>query len=245
MPASYDPTIAAIAAAQPLRTIDDVLGVMRSLDRTLAKDDGLRWFNLLYLRVTESVRNDSPAGGWQDAPWLQRLDVVFAGLYFDALVAWARGPKAAAKCWRALFEARWRKDVAKIQFALAGMNAHINHDLAFALLRTSVERGDMPERGGPQHRDFERVNTLLERVEEEVKSLLLTGIAEDADRHFGRVDDVIALWKVRKARDTAWENGEILWHMRPLPLVSDKFARNLDGLVGLSGKGLLVPTEID
>jgi len=243
MPAAYDPAIAAIALRdERSRAVWEQ--VMRTLDQTLAKDDGLRWFNLLYLRVTESVKEQPPGAGWEDAAWLQRLDVVFAGLYFDALVAWAKGPKSASKCWGTLLESRWRKDVARIQFALAGMNAHINHDLAFALLRTSVERGAMPERGSAQHRDFERVNTLLERVEAEVKALLLSAQVQEVDRHFGRVDDVIALWKVRKARDTGWENGEILWQMRQLPLVSDKYARNLDRLVGLSSKGLLVPTEI-
>lgn len=243
MPAAYDPSIAAIASKPP-GNIDDVLDVMHALDKTLSKEDGLRWFNLLYLRVTESVKDQPVGAGWEDAKWLERLDVVFAGLYFDALTAWAKGPKFVPKCWRSLLESRWRKDVARIQFALAGMNAHINHDLAFALLRTSVERGAMPERGSAQHRDFERVNTLLERVEEEVKALLLSMQVQEVDRHFGRLDDVIALWKVRKARDTGWENGELLWQMRQLPLVSDKYARNLDRLVGLSGKGLLVPTEI-
>jgi hypothetical protein len=244
MPDAYDATLAAIATSRPLRTIDDVVEVMRALDRAFAPGDGVKWFNLLYLRVTESVKDDPPDGGWLDGRWLERLDVVFAGLYFGALAAWGRERKAAARCWRALFDARRRTDVARIQFALAGMNAHINHDLALALLATSEERGAMPERGSPQHRDFERVNSLLERVEAQVKAELLSRQVREVDRHFGRVDDVIALWKVRKARDTAWTNGELLWHLREVSLASRKFVQNLDRLVGLSSKGLLVPTEI-
>jgi hypothetical protein len=45
---------------------------------------------------------------------------------------------------------------------------------------------------------------------------------------------------VRKARETAWQNAEILWELRELPPLSRKFATNLDRLVGLSSKGLLV-----
>lgn len=240
---TYDVQIATIAA-QPARNVGEVAAVMQALDRELRKDDGLRWFNLLYLRVTEGVRDDPPAGGWADPAWLERLDVVFAGLYFNALVQWSRDRKSVARCWRALLDARERRDVARIQFALAGMNAHINHDLALALLRTSEERNDMPDRGSPQHADFERVNTLLERVEGQVKDLLLSRQASEVDRHFGRVDDVIAIWKVRTARDTAWANGELLWQFRRLKPASRKFAQNLDRLVGLSSKGLLVPTEI-
>lgn len=241
---AYDATVARIAGSRPVRSIDDVLAVMQELDRALAIEDGLRWFNLLYLRVTERVKNAPPDDGWQDARWLERLDVVFAKLYFDALVAWGQNRKAAARCWRALFDVRWRREVAKLQFAIAGMNAHINHDLALALLSTSNERRDMPDRGSPQHRDFERVNVLLEKVEEEVKVLLLSDLVGVLDRQLGRVDDVIALWKVGKARDTAWTNGEILWQLRQLSLASNKFIQNLDRLVGLSSKGLLVPTEI-
>jgi hypothetical protein len=51
---------------------------------------------------------------------------------------------------------------------------------------------------------------LLERVEGEVKQVLLAGVVSAVDHHVGRLDDVIALWKVRKARETAWQNAEIL-----------------------------------
>lgn len=244
MPDTYDARIAAISASRPLHSVGDVVAVMQALDRELSRDDGLKWFNLLYLCVTESVLKEPSSGGWNDQRWLERLDVVFAGLYFSALASWAQHRKATPRCWRALLDARWRTDVARIQFALAGMNAHINHDLAIALLRTSEERNDMPDPGSPQHRDYERVNGLLERVEEEVKGLLLSRIAGELDRQFGRVDDVIALWKVRKARETAWVNGELLWQLRQISLASKKFLQNLDRLVGLSGKGLLVPTQI-
>lgn len=233
---TYDSTIAAIAR-QPVRTIADVLGIMQQLDRALAPNDGAKWFNLLYLRVTESVINRPPSGGWLDERWLQRLDVVFGGLYFESLVRWAETREKTPRCWRTLFEARSRSDVARIQFALAGMNAHINHDLALALLRTSVERGDMPDRGSPQHRDFERVNSLLEQVEGDVKQLLLSQVASHVERRFGRVDDVIAMWKVEKARDTAWTNGELLWQLRELSIASRKFLQNLIGWSAYPVKG--------
>src|SRR5687768_15795842 len=100
--ADYDATIAAIARSRPPRTIDDVLAVMHDLDAALHDRDGVKWFNVLYLRVTESVRNDPPAGGWNDPQWLERLDVVFAGLYFNALASLNTAPRS----WRALFTAR-------------------------------------------------------------------------------------------------------------------------------------------
>lgn len=222
----------------PVRTIDEVIAEMRRIDASLPDTDGVKWFNLLYLKVTETVKDAPPAGGWRDPAWLERLDVVFAQLYFDALA----NPATAPRSWQALFDLRNRRDVARLQFALAGMNAHINHDLAIALLQTSRERGSMPRRGSAQHQDFERVNALLERVEAEVKGFLLTGTVGDVDRQLGRVDDVIALFKVRKARDTAWTNGEILWRLRRLSAASADFLQTIDRLVGLSSRGLLAPT---
>jgi len=45
----------------PARSIDDVVAVMTAIDETLPDDDGLKWFNRLYLRVTVSVRNSGSA----------------------------------------------------------------------------------------------------------------------------------------------------------------------------------------
>ncbi len=222
-----------IAAQSSIDTIADVIRVMRQLDAALDEHDGLKWFNLLYLKVTESVLNVTEE--WEDAAWLTRLDVVFAQLYFEAL----RLP--VSRAWRPLLQARQRPGIAPIQFALAGMNAHINHDLPRAVVIACVQRGVTPAKGTPQHRDFERVNALLEKVEGEVKAFLATGLVGVADQKLGRVDDVIAMWKIHKARATAWDNAEVFWHLRNAELPRKLFEHNLANLVELSSRGLLIP----
>jgi hypothetical protein len=47
---------------------------------------------------------------------------------------------------------------------------------------------------------------------------------------------------VRKARDAAWTNAEVLWSLRPLPDLQDHYLATLDRLTGFAGRGLLVPT---
>jgi hypothetical protein len=227
-------TIAAITSAQPINTIADVIRVMKQIDASLDDHDGLKWFNLLYLKVTESVLNVT--ADWEDAAWLTRLDVVFAQLYFNAL-----HPFHPSRAWRPLMQARRRSGIAPIQFALAGMNAHINHDLPRAVVMACGERGIAPAENTPQHRDFERVNPLLEKVEGEVKDFLATGLVGQIDQNLGRVDDVIAIWKIRKARATAWDNAEVFWHLRNANLPRQLFERNLANLVELSSRGLLIP----
>jgi hypothetical protein len=215
---------------------------LQNLDNLLPNADGLKWFNLLYLKITEGVRDHPRPGGWEEPRWLERLDVIFANLYFDAILNWQQNPAKAARSWVPLFESRLRRDITRIQFAFAGMNAHINHDLPIALAETNQEKGAQPHRRSPEYRDFEYVNTILEAVETKIKADVATGIVGEIDADLGQVDDVIAMWNVRKARETGWVNGELLWHLRlvPVPTASADFLTNLDRLVSLGSRGLLV-----
>ncbi|MGH7766387.1 MAG: DUF5995 family protein [Candidatus Binatia bacterium] len=49
----------------------------------------------------------------------------------------------------------------------------------------------------------------------EVEQHIATGIIGEIDQHFGEIDDIVAMWKVRKARETAWLNAEIIWRLGP------------------------------
>jgi hypothetical protein len=237
-----DERLAQVISAAAVNSIEDVINVMRGLDNVLPNSDGLKWFNLLYLKVTEGVRDSPPAEGWENPQYVERLAVIFAGLYFSAIASWQRDHDSVVRSWSPLFQARQKRRVARVQFAIAGMNAHINHDLPIALVQTSEEQDIVPRRGSPEHRDFDRVNAILEAVAEQVKQFLATGIVGEIDQDLGRLDDAVALWSVRKARETAYSNGEIVWQLRAIPTLSDAFLRNLDRLVGLSSRGLLVPT---
>jgi len=244
---TVDKRLAEIIAARAITTIADVIGVLQSLDAMLSHDDGLKWFNLLYLKVTEGVRDNPPIAGWETPQWLQRLDVLFAHLYFNAIINWERNPTQTARSWIPLFQARPRRDIMRVQFALAGMNAHINHDLPIALVQVNGEKGNQPSRRSPEYRDFEYVNNILEAVEAKMKPYVATGITGQIDEDLGEVDDVIAMWNVRKARETGWVNGEILWHLRsvPVPTASADFLTSLDRLVSLGSRGLLAPVGLN
>jgi hypothetical protein len=91
--------------------------------------------------------------------------------------------------------------------------------------------------------DFDRVNDLLEQVEQEVKSEFSVGAIEVVDRLGGSLDDALAFWKIRKARSAAWTNAQVLWALRGTPQLRDEFFGRLDGLVGVGGRGLLLPVR--
>lgn len=221
----------------PATSIDDVIRTMRAIDGALPDTDGVKWFNHLYLKVTEALLADETA--WRDLPFLERLDVIFAGLYFDAIVQWEAHQELTPHAWRPLFRARFETGLERIQFALAGMNAHINHDLAKALDSISTQDGDFPERGGSRYADFARVNDVLERTETVVRSELSTGLVGRIDVALGDLDSLLVMWNVRKAREAAWTNGEVLWRLRLLPMLRRDFLERLDRLTGFAGRGLL------
>jgi len=226
--------------ATPAQTIDDVIAKMTAIDARLGDPDGVKWFNRLYLQVTLSVRAAVDSAPFEDKPFMMALDVVFANLYFAAVAGADARPPAPPRAWRPLFDMRNAGGIARLQFALAGMNAHINRDLPEALVRAFRQLGDSPLTSAPRRRDFDRVNDLLERVEEDAKRDFAIGLVGDLDRLAGRLDDVKAMWSVREARATAWTNAEVLWTLQDTPLLRDRYFDRIDRLTGFAGRGLLV-----
>ena len=225
------------SAISDVRTIEDVVAAMCAIEAALPENDGVIWFNVLYRRVTETVQAE--AALWEDWPFLQRFDVAFAKLYFDAIITWESNPDRMPRAWRPLFQARGNDRLMPLQFALAGMNAHINNDLVIALDRIARSEQQYSSREGQRYRDFQRVNDVLERVEVELQPVLSTGVIASIDVALGDLDSVLAMWKVRHARDTAWTNGEVVWHLRAAPYLRSEYLARLDRMVGFAGRGLL------
>jgi hypothetical protein len=235
----YDTALLADVQAAP-HTISDVLQTLQNIDSTCVDADGLKWFNWLYLQVTQAVEARVAAGGFTDAAWLAELDVQFASLYFSALKSSLSGD-AAPSCWQILFDSRSHGAIARIQFAMAGINAHINHDLPEAIVATCQVTGTAPDSGGTHYSDYTALNTTLDGLIESAKVTLgvrLTGESLPAVSH---LEDTIAAWSVSAARESAWQNADHLWQIRAIPLLTTSFMDVLDGLTTVIGKALLVP----
>jgi hypothetical protein len=222
-------------------TIADVIDRMKQIDAALPANDGIRYFNRLYLTTTQNIFANVQGGLFADVPFVEDLDVVFAQLYFaafDALNAGQEPPRA----WAPLFRARDRKDIAPIQFALAGMNAHINRDLPVALVQAFTARGVNLARPSTESDDYDRVNQVLADTEAQQKNFYFTPLMKELDHEFDGVEDLVANWSVRSARATAWTNGAALWHLRGHETLSADYVEGLDAMVGFAGRGLLVTT---
>ncbi|MFJ4471177.1 DUF5995 family protein [Streptomyces sp. NPDC089424] len=215
--------------------VDVVVSRMRALAAALPARDGVAVFNRVYLAVTESVGRRIEAGAFPDARAAATLDVRFAERYLAAVDAAAADGRPPA-CWRPLFQFRRHPGVRPLQFALAGINAHIGHDLALAVVDACraldcdpVELED----------EFDRVGDLLVTLEERIREDLMPGpdLLQIADP----LTHLLGAWSLERARDATWSAARALWALRRLPDLAAEFTDRLDAAVGFAGRMLLTP----
>ncbi|MBO1414030.1 DUF5995 family protein [Streptomyces sp. FH025] len=216
-------------------TVEEVVGRLREIAAGLPPADGVAVFNRLYLAVTEAVRDRLGGGYFADPTAMAELDVVFAGRYLLAVAADAAGQEPPA-CWRPLFALRAHPGVHPLQFALAGMNAHIQHDLPLAVVDLCHHRGCEPDE---VEEDYHRINGVLAELESAAREQLLPG--PDLLEHAEPLTHLLGTWSVEAAREGAWSAVRALWELRGLPGAARAFAATLDGSVGLLGRALLLP----
>jgi hypothetical protein len=230
--------------ARPLRTVEDVIAVFEEIEHALPDSDGLKWFNGLYLNVTKAVDQSIGTLHWNNPAWLIRLDVIFAGLYLSALTNSLTPGMRSPGCWQVLFDARHDSRLARIQFALGGMNAHINHDLCIAVVQTCREMQIEPVHLSPEYQDYTQVNQLLDGLINSTKHELMVGLLGDALPSIDRVEDLVGAFGILASREIAWTNSELLWQTQAVPGLSSRFLAGLDSATRLAGAGLLAPVGI-
>ncbi|CAM5666148.1 DUF5995 family protein [Streptomyces canus] len=215
--------------------LDAVVSRMRALEEDLPDRDGVAVFNRVYLAVTEAVDRCVDSGRFPDARAAITLDVRFAERYLAAVDAAARERRPPA-CWRPLFQFRRHPGVRPLQFALAGINAHIGHDLALAVVDTcrslDCEPADVED-------EFDRVGNLLVSLEERIREDLMPGpdLLQIADP----LTHLLGAWSLERAREATWTAARALWALRGLPDVAEEFTERLDTAVGFAGRMLLTP----
>jgi hypothetical protein len=167
-------------------------------------------FSRAYLRMTQTYgwSRDIP-GYYEDVPFANHQDAVFAKYYTDAYYAYRSGDHASApKAWRIAFDASRDKRVSGSGSLLLSMNAHINRDLPFVLAAVGLVAPD----GSSRKPDFDAVEKWLYTATEPL-------LAEIAQRFDPTADDGndsaglsnLALFQMVSGwREGAWRNAEAL-----------------------------------
>lgn len=183
-----------------------------------AEDDGIACFTRLYLRITQDVGEADVRGQlFRAGDFVRQLDVAFARRYLAALEAWATGTTPTPGCWAVLFDRR-TEDVAPWRFAAAGVNAHVNFDLAFALLDV-WEANPIPLAPTDAERaDYDAINEIFYRRMEELCETFdapwsLPGGTSVWERA-GTIAGDVLVWGTR---DLAWTFAERMWANRRTP----------------------------
>ncbi|WP_235033061.1 DUF5995 family protein [Streptomyces sp. WAC05374] len=179
----------------------------------------------------------SPAGG-PPARWDSRSAAPSRGA-----AAGGGGGGRPPACWRPLFQYRRHPGVRPLQFALAGINAHIGHDLALAVVDTCRTLNCEP---ADVEGEFDRVGDILTLLEERIREELMPGpdLLEVADP----LTHLLGCWSLERARDGAWLAARSLWQLHHLggrfPELAEEFTERLDRSVGLVGRMLLTPLPV-
>ena len=162
---------AAVAADSPYTggPVSSVPEVIARLDqiRTFAEahevrgqHDGVACFSFLYQRITTRVFEGLNSGRFTDREFVTLLDVVFANRYLSALRASVVDPDKVPHAWSVLFERRAHRRITPLQFAAAGVNAHVNFDLAVAVVDTCSQLGSEPN-AGTKRQSYQEINKIF------------------------------------------------------------------------------------
>jgi uncharacterized protein DUF5995 len=222
-------------------TVDGVIARLAETDARLPADDGVAVFNHMYLTVTEQVAAilAEPSTGstpFSDPQTMADLDVRFANLWLAACDADAEHHPIPI-AWRPLFESR-HSHCLPVQFALAGMNTHIEHDLPVAVVETCRAGGVEPE---ALHRDYEAVNAVLAEVESGIRRSFLDSVEREVDDQVGAVVHLISTWNIDAARDVSWVTAQTLWALRSIGVLRDRYLDGVAHTVGMTSRALLTP----
>lgn len=191
-----------------MTSVAEAIARMEQITKEAPEKDGLACFNILYTEITVAVATGLENGLFADVQFLDRLDVAFANRYFDALRASRTGTGEVPKVWEVLLERRGDRSVAPIQFAVAGVNAHINFDLAAALVHTCEEIG-APLGTGSQRADYDEINDIFAERYKVLRDRFTDGLADEFDEGgVARGLDFVSGFVVERARDEAWESAE-------------------------------------
>jgi hypothetical protein len=206
----YDPSSPDDCIAGRTQCVDKTIREMtRRFDPLASSCDHNAIFSLTYLRVTQEYRQTIDEPFFDDTPFVNYEDTLFAHYYFAAFDAWSAGEiEDVPPAWRVAFNAAANHSVSAAGDLLLGINAHVQRDLPLVLYSIGLVRPD----GTSRKPDHDRVDIILNRVFEPV-------IAEIARRFDPTIDDTnlptslddATLFQTVVAwREKAWRNAEAL-----------------------------------
>ncbi|MEU8228237.1 DUF5995 family protein [Actinoplanes sp. NPDC048967] len=199
-------------------------------------------FNSLYFTITDRVAQALRTADVRNKDFLELLDVEFAKRYFSALRLWGDDDAATPDAWEVLFRRAQDDRVTPLAAAMLGVNAHINHDLALALVSTWEQLG--PPDPDEIHPDYLLVNKIFFEEIPGLRRRYSTPFQLKIDRLVGNLDDWSQRVLVSVTRAHAWEQAERLWSLRDDQEDLDRALLVMDRASAYVGELLLVGDDL-
>ncbi len=223
--------------------VDQLIDVQFYLDKLppLFRANPVAEFNNLYIGVTRRILKRRNTGAFADSPFLTTLDVELTRRYFDALRNWSWSFLAAPESWAELYRCVDNRNVHFLSCAAAGVNAHVNYDLPFALVATWRKLG-FAGLGTPQYRGYRLVNDLLFDALPELRHTYVRTwqrcVERTGDTQRGRHRHLLP----EPAPDLAWDRALRLWSVRDMPDAVENARLTFDRRTAVVGRALLWPS---
>jgi len=213
----------------------------RRFDSLASSCDHSAIFSLVYLRVTEEYRRTIDTPFFDDTPFVNHEDTIFARYYFSAFDAWAAGRTAEVPAaWRIAFDAASKHAVSASGDLLLGINAHVQRDLPLVLYSIGLRRAD----GTSRKLDHDRVNIILNRVADDVIAEIARRFdptTDDADLPTS-LDDAAVFQTLAAWREKAWRNAEEL-AAAPTPEARDKVVAAIEDDAATEARAIVAATS--
>lgn len=221
-----------------MQSINDVV---KKLDEIIlaaeANQSAIGYFAALYRRMTLAVADGIKQNKFENGPRMEKLDIVFAQRYFEALALYQIG-KAPTKSWKLAFDTAKSDQITVIQHLLLGINAHINLDLAIAASEISTKADILS-----LEKDFNQINTIISGLIDDTK-LRMSKIWLPFKIFTSLLDtesDGIVNFSIKVARGFSWENAKNLTNSKPEN--NDQLIDNVDNTVSILANKITNPSN--
>ena len=191
-----------------------------------------------YLVMTRRVHENIAAGSFQDGVWVGRLLDRFATYYFDAVDSYggALGVRVCPAVWREALDACSDPLCHPLQALMLGINAHINHDLALALVDVLDDWDTLDdEQRRFRQEDHELVNTIIDETTDEVQREVVaqwSPLASALDLLLGPLDEWAFGTLAQSWRSQVWLDAMDLVALPPeeRPLATQRIGERASGV---------------
>lgn len=187
----------------PVETLDDVLAEFnRIIAWSQETHSRMGYFAALYKNITILVKRAADSGFFENKAQLEKLTVLFALRYFDALHLYRQQELPVSSPWYLVFKANDSQRLTIVQHLILSVNVHINYDLPIVCAQLAPE-----EKIIHLCNDYFGLNSILTEAIQEVEKgvFQLSPLISLLARFIPKIERKLLNFSLTSARCKSWE----------------------------------------